>query len=370
MPAVVQLHYRRFRRRPNLPLPNICSCNHSTTPNKHSPHFKTKMASTAQKTLFLVGPGLIGGSLLLKLKEVRPDLKLHALTRRDDQAAELKEQGIEPVRGSLGDADIIKEWVVKSDIIIHTASADDDKGAFAIVEGLKARPKGSRRAIYIQTTGNDELANSARGIDAKSADKTLSDLHLTDEEIDARIKPDAYHRHVDGPLRKDILNPEKEKEYNVVSSLMMPPLIYGIGSAPWNRISIQTPMLTSYMIKNGPATLPADFKGVWNCVWVHDLVDQYVLLVQHLEKLEPGQQKTHYVFPAEKEPFSWKEHFDAVAGELKRLGHPAAKANGGVPRELKTREEFIEFVGGKDNPYSECFGHIVWGTENSYTSPE
>ncbi|KAK7696702.1 hypothetical protein SLS64_014286, partial [Diaporthe eres] len=233
------------------------------------------MAATAQKTLFLVGPGLIGGSLLVKLKEVRPDLKLHALTRRDDQAAELKQQGIEPVRGSLEDADTIKEW------------------------GLKARPKGSKRAIYIQTSGNDELAHSAKGLAAKSIEeKTLSDLNLTDEDIDARIAPDAYHRHVDGHLRKEILNPEKEKERNVVSSLMMPPLIYGIGSAPWHRISIQTPMLTSYMIKNG-------------------------------------------------------------------------LSNGGKPRELKTKEEFIEFIGGKDKPVQRVLwvDWIVWGTENSYTSP-
>ncbi|ROW06824.1 hypothetical protein VMCG_04111 [Cytospora schulzeri] len=329
------------------------------------------MASTAQKTLFLVGPGLIGGSLLQKLKGVRPDLKLHALTRRDDQASELKEQGIEPVRGSLEDSSIIKEWTAKSDIIIHTASADDDKSVFAIVEGLKSRPEGSRRAIYIQTSGNDELVHSAKGMGAKSIEeKTLSDLHATDMELDARIQEDAYHRHVDGPLRKEILNPEKEKEYNVVSSLMMPPLIYGIGSAPWYRISIQTPMLTSYMIKNGLVTLPEGHPAAWNCVWVHDLVDQYVLLLQHLEKLEPGQQKTHYVFPAEKKPFLWKEHFDAVAGELKRLGHPVAKLNGGEPRLLKSKEEFTEFIGGGENPYAGCFANLVWGKENSFTSPD
>lgn len=329
------------------------------------------MASTQQKTLFLVGPGLIGGSLLLKLKEVRPDLKLYALTRRDDQAAELKAQGIEPVRGSLDDASIIKEWVKKSDIIIHTASADDDKGSFAIVDGLKERPQGSKRAIYIQTSGNDELINTALGMSTKSIEeKTISDVRMTDEEIDARIPDTAYHRHVDGPLRKNILNPEKETEYNVVSSLMVPPLIYGIGAEPWKRISIQTPMLASYMMKNGIATLPEGHPFAWNCIWVHDLVAAYVLLLQHLEKLEPGQQKTHYVFPAEKKPFLWKEHFDAVASELKRLGHPSAKLNGGEPRVITSREEFVEFMGGESNGYAEWYGGLVWGKENSFTSPE
>lgn len=325
----------------------------------------------ASKTLFLVGPGFIGGSLLLKLKEVRPDLKLHALTRRDDQAAELKELGVEPVRGSVEDADLIAEWAAKSDIVIHTASADDDKGTFAIVKGLKSRPKDAKRAIYIQTSGNDELVRSARGMAAHSVeDKILSDLHMTDEQIDARIAEDAYHRHVDGPLRKELINPAAEKEHNVVTSIIVPPLIYGIGSPPWHRISIQTPMVASCMFKNGLAALSEGHPGVWNCVWVHDLVEQYVVLLQYLEGLEPGQQTTHYVFPAEKQVFLWKEHFDAVAAEIKRLGHPAAEKNGGKPKLLDTREEFEAFVGGKNNPYTECFSFLVWGKENSYTSPE
>lgn len=307
----------------------------------------------------------------MKLREARPDLKLHALTRRDDQAAELQQQGIEPIRGSVEDKHLIEEWAAKSDIIIHAASADDDKGVFAIIDGIKSRPKGSKRIIYIQTSGNDELVRAARGMASKSIEeKTLSDLHMTDEEIDARIAPDAYHRHVDGPLRETLFNPDKEKEYNLVGSIMMPPLIYGVGSEPWKRISIQTPMLASYMMKNGLATLPEGHPGAWNAVWVHDLVEQYVLLLKHLESQEPGQQKSHYVFPAEKKPFLWKEHFDAVVSELKRLDHPIAKVNGREPKVLKTREEFHDLIGGKDNPYTECFGQLVWGTENSYTSPE
>lgn len=326
----------------------------------------------SQKTLFLVGPGFIGGTLLVKLKEARPDLKLHALTRRDDQAAELEKLGITPIRGSVDDnPEIVSEWAAKSDIIIHAASADDENGTAAIVKGLTSRPKGSPRAVYIQTSGNDELVNSARGMSAKSIEeKTISDLHLTDAQIDERIAKDAYHRQVDGPLREQLFNPEKEKEHNVVTSIMMPPMIYGIGAEPWKRISIQTPMLTRFMMQKGLVTLPEGHYGVWNCVWVHDLVDQYVSLLAHLEKTEPGQQTSHYVFPAEKKPFVWKEHFDAVAGELKRLGHPIAKENGGKPRVLNSKEEFMEFIGGKDNGYSECFGYLVWGKENSYTSPE
>ncbi|PSR75142.1 hypothetical protein BD289DRAFT_448068 [Coniella lustricola] len=327
----------------------------------------------AQKTLFLIGPGLVGGSLLVKLKQVRPDLALHALTRRDDQAAELRSIGVTPIRGTVTDTALIKDWVAKADIVLHCASADDADGTSAILEALLARPHDHpRRAIYIQLSGNDELVHSAKGLGGRSiAERTLSDLHLSDAQLEQRIQPDAYHRHVDGKLRRELANPAAEKAHNVVTCIMMPPLIYGVGAEPWRKISIQTPMLAGYMMDKGLATLPEGHDGAWNCVWVHDLVEQYVLTIQHLETVEPGDEtRTHYVFPAEAQPFSWKEHFDAVAGEIKRLGHPAAAKNGGKPIVLQSEDEFREFVGGKDNGYSECFGYLVWSKENSYTSPE
>lgn len=318
--------------------------------------------SSPRKTLFLVGPGLIGSSLLVKLLSTRKDLDLYALTRRTDQASQLKSLGINPIQGSLSDHDLIAEWSRKADIIIHSASADDDAGAFAIVDGIQSRDKNAGKVIYIQTSGNDELVRSR--LDLKESG-TISDT-WTDEQIDARIQSDAYHRHVDGPLRQRLFNQESERKYNAVTAIMMPPLIYGIGSEPFNRISIQTPMLTQYMMQNGAFTLPASHEAGWNAVWVHDLVDAYVLLLSDLEKATPGQRTSHYVFPAEAEPFKWKEHFDAVVSQLKEAGHPSAKS----VRELKGPEEFEELIGGKENPYGPCFRQLVYGQHNSYTRPE
>lgn len=354
----------------------------------------TNTSTTAKKTLFLVGPGLIGGSLLVSLRASRPDLELHALSRSDEQAASLSALGIHPVRGTLDDHAIIKDWAARADIVIHTASADDDKGVPAIMEGLTSPERAARRkaaggakpppTVYIQTSGNDELVRSARGAgleDAPTAEgvRTLGDVSLSDEQIDARIKPDAYHRHVDGPLREELFNPAGEKEHDVVGSIMMPPLIYGIGAEPWKRLSIQTPMITQAMMDAGelvtlpePEATPQGTPAVshWNCIWVHDLVRAYEALLAHLEGLAPGEQATHYVFPAEEQPFSWKAHFDAVGAELKRLGHPAAAANGGKPRVISTVEEAEEFIGGEKNPYADCFGQLIFGTQNSFTRPE
>ncbi|PWN34429.1 NAD(P)-binding protein, partial [Meira miltonrushii] len=241
------------------------------------------------KNLFLIGPGFIGGSLLVRLKETRPDLNLRALTRREEQAKELRSLGIEPILGELNDAATIKKAVQESDIVIHTATADDAPSAFAVVDGIKERKDKNKKIIYIQTSGNDELTWSAKSLAGTSIEeRTLSDAEGDETLENGRIQPDAYHRHVDGPLREKLFNDEAEKEFNASTTIMMPPLIYGIGSEPWKRISIQIPMLTTTMLKKGLFTLPEGFKGAWNGVWVHDLVEAYLVLLKELEAHTPG----------------------------------------------------------------------------------
>jgi nucleoside-diphosphate-sugar epimerase len=324
---------------------------------------------TAQKTLFLVGPGFIGGSLLVRLKEVRPDLKLSALTRRQEQAKELRDLGIEPVMGSLDDDEVIKKHSSQADIVIHAATADHLKSALAIVDGIKSRSDKSKKIIYIHTSGNDEFVGSAKGLprNASVEERTLSDVRNT-EEIDKRIQPDAMHHHVDGPLREKIANSEQEKEHNASVAIMVPPLIYGIGSQPWERISIQTPMVTRAMMEKGVVSLPKDLDSCWNAVWVHDLVEAYIVLLTDLEKHAPGTpQPAYYVFPAEPKPFLWRDHFEAIVSVLKKANHPSASKE---PRELDS-DSFYDFIGGNDgNGYATAFQSVVFGKDNSYTSPE
>lgn len=322
---------------------------------------------TENKKLFLIGPGFIGGSLLLRLKQLRPDFSLSALTRREEQAEELRSLGIQPIRGGLHDAEIIKKAVHDADIVIHTATADDYPSAKAVIDGLKSRPdKSNRKVVYIHTSGNDELTWSAKTLAGKSvAERTLSDAKGDEALENGRILPDAYHRHVDGPLREELFNERDERENNVVTTIMMPPLIYGIGAEPWKRISIQMPMLTKYMLKNGLATLPEGHPGCWNGVEVHDLVEAYVVLLKDLEGRTPGEaQPSHYCFPAESKPFLWKHMFDALVEQLQKQGVQ------GEVKTLSDRESFQAYVGGDQNEYSPCFAQIVWGDDNSYTQPD
>lgn len=248
------------------------------------------------------------------------------MTRREDQAKQLSELGIKPVNGSLDDVEIIQKHASEADIVLHTATADHAPSALAIVKCIKNRSNKSKNVIYIHTSSNDELVRSAKGMKRTSVqERTLSDLHETDK-IDKRIQPDAEHRQVYGPLRKALMNPEQEKQHNAVATIMVPPVIYGIGSKPWQRISIQTPMVARAMMEKGIATLPNNPSGCWNAIWIDDLVEAYIVLLADLERHTPGTpQPGYYVFPAEPKPFLWKDHFGAVGSVLKKANHPSAK---------------------------------------------
>lgn len=71
------------------------------------------------KTLFLVGVGYIGGSILHRLLEQRKDIKVTALTRSDEQARVLESLGVAPLRGTLDDVDIIKQAAATHDVSAH-----------------------------------------------------------------------------------------------------------------------------------------------------------------------------------------------------------------------------------------------------------
>lgn len=68
------------------------------------------------KQLFLLGTGFIGGTLLSELLSKRPDLSITALVRSDDNAAQLKALGVQPLKGRLEDGEIIAEAASKADV--------------------------------------------------------------------------------------------------------------------------------------------------------------------------------------------------------------------------------------------------------------
>jgi nucleoside-diphosphate-sugar epimerase len=76
-----------------------------------------------RKNVFLLGPGYIGREVIDCLLE--SSYHVTALVRRETAGKELEKDGISFVLGSLEDSDIITQQTAASDIVIHTATADD-----------------------------------------------------------------------------------------------------------------------------------------------------------------------------------------------------------------------------------------------------
>lgn len=93
------------------------------------------------------------------------------------------------------------------------------------------------------------LVDDAKGTRPQPPSYTFYDFKP--EDIDARLADDAPHRPIDLALKRKLMSPEKEKEHNARAQIVLPCLIYGLGSGPFNNISIQAPALMRASITAG-----------------------------------------------------------------------------------------------------------------------
>ncbi len=187
--------------------------------------------------IFLTGAtGYIGGSVFSKLIEPSNQGKydITVLTRSEATIQKFKELGVTPLIGTLDSAEILEQAAIDADVVMHFADSSDHlPAAKAITKGLNT---GGKRRIYIHTSGTCVLEDFADGQFA--SEKIYSDLDI--EGIRA-LPVTNFHRDVDTYIDEN----NKSAELIVVC----PPNIYGLGSGPFNRQSVQIPALIKGMIK-------------------------------------------------------------------------------------------------------------------------
>lgn len=184
-------------------------------------------------SVFLIGPGFIGGEVLDHLLDEKYNVT--TLVRRQSAVADFKKLGVETVVGTLDDK-VITDQVAVSDIVFHTATADHLPSVQAVIEGIKQREKKGLETIYIHTSGASLLGDNSAG-------NYKSDAVYDDEnpaQIDA-LPDSAPHRLIDLAIvraRKELANHSK-------MAIMIPPIIYGVNSRD-KRLSIQLPTIVRY----------------------------------------------------------------------------------------------------------------------------
>ena len=284
------------------------------------------------KKLFLIGPGYIGRTVIDELLKDKYDIT--ALVRRQEAADELSKVGVQSASGSLGDKDIITKHTAASDIILHTATADDLDSVQAVIEGIRQRVSQGQKTIYIHTSGTSFLSDNS-----KSAYKSDT-IYYDNKPEDLDALPDsASHRGID----LEIINARKEFGTKAKIVIVLPPLIFGVVKSI-GRLSIQVPTMTRFAIKHQyPGHIGAG-KAVWSVVHVADLARAYVLIL-HWAEQAPDSVATEnpYFFCESGEEISWGE----IAGMIGETLKPLGKVQDSTPREVPA-EDYGDLFG----PYS------------------
>ncbi|VDB91439.1 unnamed protein product [Peniophora sp. CBMAI 1063] len=232
------------------------------------------------KTIFFLGAtGYIGGSILQPLLETQSEYSITALVRNVEKAKRLETFGVKTLLGNLDDSDKIQQAAADADIIIHTASADHEGAAKAILAGAKARfEKTGVAPVYIHTSGTGVCSDNALGTHYDSEKLPLYDD--SNRAIMDSLPDTAFHRNVDL-----IVLGGGEAGY-IKSYIVFPSTIWGILTGKLvdagiaNPFSIQVPLAIKGSIQKGQGAMVGPGENEWPHVEIHELSDLYIRLLK------------------------------------------------------------------------------------------
>jgi nucleoside-diphosphate-sugar epimerase len=206
--------------------------------------------------IFLTGAGgYIGGSIAAALLAAGHGVR--GLTRGTRSAEQLAAIGIQPVLGTLDDAELLTREARAADGVINTASADHAGAVRALVAGLE----GSGRPL-LHTSGSSVVGDDARG--GSRAGRVF------DEQTPFVVFPLKQARR---DLDLEVLAAAGR---GVRSAVICPSLIYGEGRG-LNTSSVQIPFLVANARARGTVQVVGAGLNVWSNVHIADVVDLYLL---------------------------------------------------------------------------------------------
>lgn len=209
--------------------------------------------------IFITGAGgYIGGSVAMAL--LAAGHRVRGLTRGAANADRLAASGIEPVTGTLDDADVLTREARASDGVINTASADHTGAVQALIAGLQ----GSGKPL-LHTSGTSVVGDDARG--------SRGSEQIFDEDSTLVVSPTKK------PRRELDLHVLGATALGIRSAVICPSLIYGVGRG-LNPRSVQIPFLAENARQHGVVQLVGAGLNIWSNVHIDDVVQLYLLALQ------------------------------------------------------------------------------------------
>jgi nucleoside-diphosphate-sugar epimerase len=208
--------------------------------------------------IFVTGAsGYIGGSVGAHLAAAGHQVT--GLVRSAEKAEAVRAFGIEPVMGTLDDAQVLARAAGEADIVVNAASADHRGAVTALLDALA----GSGKA-FIHTSGSSIVGTRSRG--ERSDD-------IFDEDTPVTPSPARVAR---VELNHFILGAHDRGCRPVI---ICPSLIYGIGHGA-GRDSVQVPLLIKLAKKRGNAAHAGPGENIWSNVHIDDLVPLYASAIK------------------------------------------------------------------------------------------
>jgi nucleoside-diphosphate-sugar epimerase len=200
--------------------------------------------------------GYIGGSVAAHL--VASGHQVTGLVRSPEKADAVRAFGIEPVMGTLDDAQILARAAQAADVVINAANADHRGAVTALLDAIAGSGK-----PFIHTSGSSIVGTRACG--ERSDD-------IFDEDTPVTPSPARVAR---VELNHFILGFHDKGCRPVI---ICPSLIYGIGHGA-GRDSVQVPLLIKLAKKRGNAAHAGPGENIWSNVHIDDLVPLYALAI-------------------------------------------------------------------------------------------
>jgi nucleoside-diphosphate-sugar epimerase len=201
--------------------------------------------------------GYIGGSVAANL--IAAGHQVTGLVRSAQKADAVRARGIEPLLGTLDDAEILVRAAQAADVVVNAASADHRGSAVAMLDALAGSGK-----TLIHTSGSSIVGTRARG------ERTDA---VFDEDTPITPSPARAAR----VALNELILSYRDKGCRPV--IICPSLIYGLGHGA-NPDSVQVPLLIKLAGKRGNAAHAGPGENVWSNVHIDDLVPLYALAIE------------------------------------------------------------------------------------------
>ncbi|KAL6800911.1 hypothetical protein GGI42DRAFT_327151 [Trichoderma sp. SZMC 28013] len=260
--------------------------------------------------------GYIGGSLVVGLLsgesvKFSPG-NIHVLVRSEEQAGHFTSLGVNAVQCSLLDEDKITGIVLEKnvDIIIHCASSLDPNLAYPLISALQKRR---------QATGKDTYFIHTAGMGAFSKETGWPHGPVKDTDPVFELEKKVPEQDAFPVTRVSVAITEFAQKLNVTSFIVFPPLVYGRGTGPYKKLSVQVPGLIRAFIAQ-KVVYKFDYEGRWPAAHISDVVDYYLLLIELIIQGKPPQSGEKGYYFAATHYLSWWEISEGLAKSLHARG--------------------------------------------------